>query len=185
MNILIADDDPVSRLLLEAALKNKRYAFTTVTDGQLAWNALQRTEFSVLISDYHMPGIDGFDLTRRVRAANSKHYTYIILLTVVGGKSTHMQAIEAGADDFLLKPFDADVLYARLHVAERILGLRQHIKHLEGLLPICCSCKKIRDNNQWVRLEEYITDHSEATFTHGFCPECAAQFMRAAGLDPI
>lgn len=185
MNILIAEDDAVARLILEARLKQKGFDFVTVTDGRQAWEELKRTAFSVLISDYQMPGMDGFELTRRVRAARQKHYTYIILLTVQGGKATHMEAMEAGADDFLAKPLDADMLHARLHVAERILGLRQHVKRLEGLLPICASCKKIRDEtDRWMELENYIMQHSEARFTHGLCPECVAKFMTEAGLDP-
>jgi DNA-binding response OmpR family regulator len=183
MKILIAEDDSGSSLLLQATLRQKGYDFVAVADGLLAWEALQRTPFAALISAYQMPGVDGFELTRRVRAARQPHYTYVILLTVLGGKSTLIEAIDAGADDFLTKPFDADVLYARLHVAERLLGLRHHVKRLEGLLPICASCKKIRDETDaWTQMESSITEHSEAQFSHGYCPECAARWE--AGIDP-
>ena len=179
MNILIAEDELVSRLLLEATLKQEGFAFTSVSNGQQAWEALQRNTFSVLITDYRMPEVDGFELTRRLRAAGQAHYTYVILLTAAEGKTHHLEAIEAGVDDFITKPFEAELLYTRLHVAKRIADLRQHVKRLEGLLPICANCKKIRDGKDaWKQLETYITQHSEARFSFDFCPECAPQFLK-------
>lgn len=185
MNILIAEDDFVSRRILEATLATLGFAFTSVADGEQAWDALQRAACPILITDYHMPKLNGFELTRRLRAARQPHYTYVILLTVLGGKTNHLAAIEAGVDDFLTKPFDADLLRARLHVAERIVGLRQHVKRLEGLLPICAGCKKIRDErDEWNQIESYISKRTETRFSHGLCPECEAKFLREAGLGP-
>ena len=78
----------------------------------------------------------------------------------------------------MTKPFDAEQLTARIQVAGRILGLHRHVAQLEGLLPICCSCKKIRDEEgHWQRVENYIEIHSEARFTHGYCPECYEKSM--------
>ncbi|MBI4641265.1 MAG: response regulator, partial [Candidatus Tectomicrobia bacterium] len=77
------------------------------------------------------------------------------------------------ADDFITKPFDEDQLAARLRVAERILGLQEEVKQLEGLLPICSYCKKIRDESDtWVQIEHYIATRTDAFFSHGICPEC-------------
>jgi DNA-binding response OmpR family regulator len=178
MNILIAEDDAVTRMLLESTLKRRGYDVTAVADGADAWAALQRMHFPVLISDYLMPGLDGFELVRRVRASRPDSYTYVILLTVMGGKLNHLEAIDAGADDFVVKPFDPDLLYARLHVAERILGLQRHVMRLEGLLCICADCKKIRDRDgEWSQLEGYITDHAGVLFSHSFCPQCAEKWM--------
>jgi phosphoserine phosphatase RsbU/P len=185
MKILIAEDDTVSGLTLEGALKAKGHECTNVTDGRQAWTTLQHSPFSVLITDYRMPEMDGFELARRIRAANRPDYTYIILLTAQSSRANYLEAIQAGVDDFLSKPFDPDLLHARLHVAERIVNLRQHVKRLEGLLPICASCKKIRDaQDAWHPIEVYIARHSEAKFTHGLCPACAAKFLSDAGMDP-
>ena len=173
MNILIADDDATSRLVLEATLKKLGHAVVTAQDGQQAWEAFQRTYFPVLISDWLMPHLDGLALCRTIRDLHQTNYTYIVLLTSLGGKTNYLEAMEAGADDFMTKPFDAEQLAARLQVAERILGLRQHVKRLEGLLPICSYCKKIRDKKgYWQQLEWYIAARSEADFSHGMCPEC-------------
>ena len=79
----------------------------------------------------------------------------------------------AGADDFLSKPYDHEMLAARLKVAERILSLQNEVKQLQGLLPTCQYCKKIRDaSNRWTQMEVYISENSTADFSHGVCPEC-------------
>jgi len=89
--------------------------------------------------------------------------------------------MQAGADDFISKPFDADEFRAKLHVASRIVSLQKRVNTLEGVLPTCMYCKKIRDDkNDWVTLEQYVTERSNAAFSHGVCPQCytqaAAQF---------
>jgi YesN/AraC family two-component response regulator len=83
--------------------------------------------------------------------------------------------MDAGIDDFITKPVDGDELKARVRVAERILGLRKRMDDLEGLLPICSYCKRIRnDHDQWSALEGYIEQRSGAEFSHGVCPDCYA-----------
>ncbi len=87
--------------------------------------------------------------------------------------------MEAGADDFITKPVDMDELHARLKAAERILGLRTHVQQLEGLLPICAYCKRIRDAaEQWESIERYVEARSAAQFSHGYCPECYEKHVR-------
>jgi CheY-like chemotaxis protein len=173
MKILIADDDATSRLVLEATLKSLGHNVITTTSGDEAWDAFQHEHFPVLISDWLMPGMDGLELCRLIRQTERDTYTYIILLTVLEGKQQFLEAMEAGADDFITKPLDEELLAARLHVAERILGLRRHVNQLEGLLPICSYCKKIRDDRgQWEPLEIYISERSQAQFSHGLCQDC-------------
>jgi len=173
MKILMAEDDPGSRLLLVKTLEDLGQEVVAAENGWQAWAAIQRAHFPVLILDWMMPGFDGPDLCRMVRKVSRDRYSYIIMLTALSGKTNYLEAIRAGADDFLTKPFDRDLLAARLHVAERILGLHQHVRRLEGLLPICSYCKSIRDDEgNWQTLEHYIGTRSEAQFTHGICPVC-------------
>ena len=133
----------VSRLVLAASLKKRGHEVVAVENGRKAWEAFQQDYFHVLIADWLMPEMDGLALCREIRKLPRDNYTYLVLLTSLEGKTNYLEAMDAGADDFMTKPFDADQLTARIQVAERILGLHQHVSQLEGLLPIyCCSCKK-------------------------------------------
>jgi sigma-B regulation protein RsbU (phosphoserine phosphatase) len=179
LKILIAEDENVSRLVLEASLKKRGHEVIAVENGVKAWEAFQGEYFPVLISDWMMPEMDGLALFRKIREMPHDNYTYLVLLTSLEGKTNYLEAMDAGADDFMTKPFDAEQLTARIQVANRILGLHKHVTQLEGLLPICCSCKKIRDGSTWQRVESYIEIHSEARFTHGYCPECYDKWMHS------
>lgn len=176
MKILIADDDAVSQLLLEATLKKLGHEVVVAANGREAWGAFQKESFPVIISDWMMPEMDGLTLCRAIRSVHRDTYPMVVMVTVLGGKSSYLEAMEAGADDFITKPIDEDHLAARLRVIERVLGLREHVKQLEGILPICSSCKRIRDEkHQWKAIESYIAQRSEVRFSHSICPECAKQ----------
>jgi DNA-binding response OmpR family regulator len=173
MNILIAEDDPTSRIVLATTLKKLGHCVTATENGAEAWATFEKTEVPLLISDMVMPHVDGLELCRRIRVVKRPKYTYIILLTSVGGKSGYLIGMRAGADDFINKPFDEEMLAARLVVAERVLNLQSQVNQLSGLLPICCVCKKVRDDkNYWQQVESYISKRTDARFSHGYCPDC-------------
>ena len=116
MRILIAEDDHVSRRLLKAKLKKWNYEVVAVSDGEAAWKALQNDDAPQLaILDWMMPERDGIDVCRAVRARSSGPYIYQILLTSKNCKNDIIEGLEAGADDYLIKPFDAFELQARLN----------------------------------------------------------------------
>jgi DNA-binding response OmpR family regulator len=172
--ILIVDDGIVSRRILEKVLLGWDYELTVCETGNQAWDEFQKGDYWIIISDWMMAGIDGLELCRLIRAAEKDHYVYIILLTARAGRSNLLMGMEAGADDYLIKPFDPDELKMRLKVAERILTLQSDVRTLRGILPICAWCKRIREDEQlWRSVEEYISTHTPADFSHSICPDCA------------
>jgi signal transduction histidine kinase len=131
VKILIAEDDGASRAILAQFLTRLGHDVVATADGQQALDVFRREDVPVLISDWMMPNLDGLGLCRQIRAEERANYTYVILLTVLGGKESYLEAMDAGADDFISKPFDVDQLHARLRVAERILGLQRELRHIE------------------------------------------------------
>ncbi len=188
MEILVADDDLVSRRALEASLGKWGHPVLVVGDGAAAYEVLSRDGAPRLaILDWMMPGLDGPTVCRMARADAGRPAPYLILLTARGATEDRVAGLAAGADDYLSKPFDRAELRARIHVGLRMLALQRSladrvteleqalksVRQLQGLLPICCYCKRIRtDGNYWQRVEEYISAHSAATFSHGICPGC-------------
>jgi DNA-binding response OmpR family regulator len=179
MRVLIADDDPVSSRVLAATLKRLGHEVEMAADGHEAWERHLAVPASVLITDWMMPRVDGLELTRRVRALAARRYTWIILLTAMRGRTSYLDGMEAGADDFVSKPINEHELHARLRVAERVLGLHRAVLQLEGLLPICSYCKRIRDEaERWAQVDDYVSRHTDAQFTHGICPDCYEHHLR-------
>jgi len=128
MNTLIADDDDITRLLLSSALTKLGHDVHEATNGREAWDAWYGGGFSFIITDWMMPDLDGLEFCRRIRAEPRTDYTYIVLLTSCSGKTNYLEAMDAGADDFITKPFEKDAFAARIRVAERILGLHANLR---------------------------------------------------------
>jgi CheY-like chemotaxis protein len=194
VKILIADDDLLYRHLLETAARQWGFDPVVVCDGAAAWEVLSGPQAPALaILDWVMPHVSGIDLCRQFRALRQGRPWYAMMLTGRSERGDRAVCLEAGADDFLTKPFDREELYSRLCVGTRVVQLQQtladkvrqleaalaNVKRLQGLLPICCYCKSIRDDgNYWHQVEHYLADHSEAQFSHGICPRC---FVKVAG----
>lgn len=126
--ILVADDDPLERKIVSAVLKKNGHESILAEDGRQAWDVLQQEKPRFLITDWSMPVMDGLELTRIIRAADLPGYTYIILLTARDQSNDLVAGLEAGADDYLKKPFDPQELLARIAVGERILHLEDKLK---------------------------------------------------------
>ncbi|MBI3243405.1 MAG: diguanylate cyclase [Chloroflexi bacterium] len=128
MKILIVDDEPWLRWILRTQLARLNHEVIEAEDGQAAWEMWQREAFPMVITDWMMPNMDGVGLIRRIRAASTPSYTYIVMLTVRTDKSDVVTGLEDGADDYLTKPFDAGELQARVAVGERILGVETRLR---------------------------------------------------------
>jgi DNA-binding response OmpR family regulator len=126
MKVLIAEDDRDSRELLSWLLQKLGYQVVATENGKEAWEAYRKGGFRLVISDLLMPDIDGLELCRRIRKHRQSKYTYIIVITALIGKKDYLEGMQAGADDFVTKPFDPDELKARLGVAGRILSFHEH-----------------------------------------------------------
>ncbi|MDM8542468.1 response regulator transcription factor [Desulfococcaceae bacterium HSG9] len=188
MRILIAEDDLTSRNILAAVLKKNGHEVLETVDGAEAWDEMQKPDAPKLaILDWLMPEIDGLEVARRIRALSPPHPPYIIMLTQRDKTNDIITALDAGADDYLAKPFDPGELRARIGVGQRMVKIQEllaaqvvelkrateQVKTLHGILPICSLCKKIRnDQGYWDKVEVYMRDHSEAEFIQSFCPEC-------------
>ncbi len=128
LGILVVDDDPVSRNLLQKTLSKFRYEVTGVDNGRKALQKLEEKFTPIVISDWMMPEMDGIELCQEIRQTNFPGYVYFILITSRDSKEDLILGLEAGADDYLIKPFDRSELRARLMVAERIIKLEQSLK---------------------------------------------------------
>lgn len=193
MKVLIAEDDPISRFMLEASLKKWGYEVVVATNGQEAWDALQQDNPPQLaILDWMMPGMDGIQVCRKARQALATQRIYILLLTAKGEKEDLVAGLEAGANDYVAKPFDRAELRARVQVGARVVELQEslservqelmdalsQVKQLQGILPICAHCKRVRsDQDYWQQVEGYISAHTEVQFSHSICPRCYETIM--------
>lgn len=186
--VLLAEDENVTRRLLEAQMTRFGFEVISVADGLKAWEILQSPDSpSLVVLDWNMPGLDGPDICRRLRESGRSGYTYMLLVTARAAKSDVVQGLSAGADDFVSKPVDPDELHARLRTGERIVRLErelasqvtqlqaaaEHVQELQGMIPICMHCKRIRNQSQiWEKVETYIENRSDAKFSHALCAEC-------------
>lgn len=141
MQVLIADDDALSRRILQDVLTNWGYQTTVTKNGLEAWDALQQHDPpNLVILDWMMPGLDGIDICQRLRQRLNPRYTYVILLTARNRPEDIVKGLEAGADDYMVKPFNPDELKYRLKIGERIIDLEERIlgmartDYLTGLL---------------------------------------------------
>ncbi len=192
MRVIIAEDERTSRRILASSLESWGYEVVATADGDEAWSEFQKEDAPQLaILDWMMPGISGDELVKRVRGLERGVNTYLILLTGMNSKDDIVKGLEAGADEYLTKPYDNAELRARVGVGVRVINLQNalqkrltelqeaidHIKALQGIIPICMHCHKIRsDEESWERIESYIEDHSGAEFSHGLCPDCLDKF---------
>lgn len=188
MKMLIAEDNLALQLMLKITFAELGYDPVVTDDGRTALGILLKPDAPKLaILDWMMPGMDGVEVCRKVREAKFYEPAYLIILTIRDNPEDIVKGLKAGANDYIVKPYNVKELQVRVGVGRRVVELQTtlagrikelqaamaHIKTLQDILPICAYCKKIRNDKQyWQQVEGYISDHSQAQFSHAICPDC-------------
>jgi sigma-B regulation protein RsbU (phosphoserine phosphatase) len=203
MRILVAEDDAVTRKILAATLERLGWEVITASDGTAAWDTLEtlggENAPELVLLDWMMPGMDGIEICRKLRSTPGFEFIYIILLTSRSEKEDLAMGLMAGANDYIAKPFHPIELESRVRVGVRMVKLQRslasrvteleaalaHVQRLQGLLPICSYCKKVRNEaNYWEQVDSYLTTHSDVELTHGICPQCLEKMMKQVDESP-
>ena len=188
MRVLIAEDDADSFELLATLLNSFGHEIVGVDNGDDALKIMQRTDKPMLaILDRVMPGMSGVEVCRKLREQECDNPPYIILFTALSSEANIVEGLDAGADDYITKPFDFYELNARVGAGQRIIKLQAslssrvkeledalgHVKTLQGILPICMHCHSIRNNQEsWQQLDDYLSQHTDAKLSHGVREKC-------------
>lgn len=191
MRVLIAEDGALQRHLLRESVMRLGNEAIMAENGFEALRALtQGPPVQMALLDWVMPGLEGIAVLRALRKDRSLPQPYVLLVTSRNGVGDVVEGLDVGADDYITKPYEKVELEARLRVGMRMVETRERlaekvtelgqaleaVNKLEGLLPICMHCKSIRDDRRsWRRLEEYISEHSNARFSHGICEACISK----------
>ena len=194
MKILVAEDNLAAQFMLKKVLGKLGHDLLITGDGCRACEImLKKNAPKLAILDWVMPGMDGTEVCRKIRATEVSNSAYLILLTVRDTAADIVKGLKAGANDYIVKPYNIEELQVRVGVGCRVVEMQaimtrqihelqsamEQVKTLRGLLPLCVYCKKIRnDQKYWQELEGYISDHTDASFSHGICPDCFAKYVQ-------
>ena len=187
MRILTVDDDPVVRRLVRRVLEDAGHEVAEAGSGVEGLEVWERERLPLVITDCLMPHMDGAALCRHIRQLEGDRYTYVIMLTVSETQDAIAAGFAAGADDYITKPFSRRELLMRVAAGVRLLELQDalaakiaelqaalaRVDTLEGLLPMCAYCKRIRDDaGHWHPVDAYIQERTDVSFSHGLCKDC-------------
>jgi sigma-B regulation protein RsbU (phosphoserine phosphatase) len=183
MKVLIAEDDRVSRRMLQRQLEKWGHEVVAAVDGKDAWEKFQADDFSIVVSDWMMPEMDGIELVGKIREAETAGYVFVILLTARSKKEDIIVGMEAGADDFLSKPFDQGELRVRLRAGERIIALERSLAQRNAQLQEA-NKRMTRDLEAAARVQQSLLpstmpDVPQAHFAWHYrpCDELAGDFL--------
>lgn len=190
MRILVAEDERITRRSLQRQLESWGHDVVAAEDGAIAWVQFQQQQFDIVVTDWDMPNVDGQELIERIRGGNDVGYAYLIMLTARSEKSDLIRGMEAGADDFLPKPFDREELRVRLRAGQRIIELERNLaarnSELQG-----ANEKMTRDLEAAARIQQSLMpneapDTPQARFDWRYwpCDELAGDALNVFYLDP-
>lgn len=194
MNVLVVEDDRYSRESLCQIIELFGHQATPAVNGREALRHFVKQKPDLVITDWLMPDTDGIELCKRIRSFEDADYTFIVMVSAKNRKEDMLQAMQAGVDDFMSKPFHREELRLRLTNAERVLTLqrslaqriqeleqaREHVAQLQGFLPICAYCKNVRsDSDFWQGIDHYLAERADQlVFSHCICPDCAEKHVK-------
>ncbi|TAN42512.1 MAG: response regulator [Nitrospirae bacterium] len=185
LSVLYVEDDPETQKIIADILKRRFSELYLASNGSEGLLAYEQHRPDIVVTDIRMPEMGGIEMAGKIMEINND--ARIILTTAHSDTEYLIDAINIGVGQYVLKPIDTNALITAMTKCARTLMLQKEreilikqlqealdtVKTLKGMIPICSSCKKIRDDKGfWEQIESYITEHTEAEFTHSICPEC-------------
>ena len=171
--VLIVDDNPQNIKVLGNIIGKAGYDVAVAMKGTDALQLLETDLPDIILLDIMMPEMDGYELCSKIKANPKFKEIPVIFLTAKRETDDLVRAFNVGAVDYVTKPFNAMELLMRVRTHVELKQAREEIKTLKGIIPICASCKKIRDDQGfWNQVETYISNRTDAKFSHGLCPAC-------------
>lgn len=173
LEILIVDDNPQNLQFLANILSNEGYKIALSRSGEQVFTFLDKETPDLILLDIMMPKLNGFEVCIKLKKNKKTRNIPIIFITAKTEKEDIVKGFEVGAVDYVTKPFYKEELLARVRTHLRLKQAMEEIKALQGIIPICARCKKIRDDNgYWSQVDTYIEKNSDALVTHSICPNC-------------
>ena len=195
MKILLVDDEPVNLALLAKILKDVKIDIFKARTGEEAISEVKENDFSLILMDVVMPGMDGFETVQKIRKMNTGKFVPIIFLTALSDQKDQIyKGYESGAVDYIIKPVDKNILLSKINIflelhEQKLIIEKQkkklqsdnkklkeafdRINFLHGFVKVCAKCRKIHcEDGDWNSFENYISNYSDAKFSHGYCPTC-------------
>ena len=181
-NLLLVDDDPFILEGIGEDLESNGYQVTRASNGETAVDLLETTQFDLVITDLVMDSTDGIQVLKKTKELNSD--AQVIILTGFGDIESAIEALRSQADDFLLKPCESQEMLFRVKNCLEKQEMTRKINLYQKILPMCCVCKKIRDDSgrqpgsgEWISIEQFIHEKSDLDITSSYCPDCAQKTM--------
>ena len=180
--LLLVDDDPFILEGIGEDLESNGYQVTRASNGETAVDLLETTQFDLVITDLVMDSTDGIQVLKKTKELNSD--AQVIILTGFGDIESAIEALRSQADDFLLKPCESQEMLFRVKNCLEKQEMTRKINLYQKILPMCCVCKKIRDDSgrqpgsgEWISIEQFIHEKSDLDITSSYCPDCAQKTM--------
>jgi phosphoserine phosphatase RsbU/P len=198
-SILIVDDTPENLTLLRQMLTENGYRVRPALNGETALTSIKNDLPDLILLDIMMPGMGGYEVCKRLKSEEKTRRIPIIFISALNELDDKVKAFSLGCADYITKPFQAEEVLARVKTHMTLRSLQKSLedknaqlqkaldenKILQGIIPICANCKKVRDDKgYWTQVEAYISEHSEAYFSHGICPTCVKELYPELKLTP-